>query len=274
MTHHPHIAVIGCGHMGKSILTGLIQHQYPCDHLCATATRQSTLDSIQTQHPIQLTTDNIAAMASADVILFAVKPQHMQSTLQDCARAIGNRSPLILSVAAGITTDNIQAWLGRSLPTVRAMPNIAASIGYSATALYAPAAVDNSARELAQHIFETVGSITWLDDENLMDVVTALSGSGPAYFFLLMECLEAASVSLGLPEETAHRLCLQTALGAAQMSKVSTLTLPALRESVTSRGGTTAAALSVLEDHHIRHIFKEAIIAATDRAKALAKRMA
>ncbi len=274
MTQHPHIAIIGCGNLGGSIVTGLIKHQYPCDHLWVTATQQATIDRLHTDHTIHITTNNAQAIASADIILFAVKPQQMQSTLQDCAVAIGERQPLILSVAAGITTDSIQQWLGQTLPIVRAMPNIAASIGYSATALYANPVVDETSRQQAQHIFQSVGNITWLDDEHLMDVVTALSGSGPAYFFLLMECLAAAAVSLGLPEETAQALSLQTALGAAQMANTSQLSLTALRQTVTSPGGTTAAALSVLEEHHIREIFKEAIVAATERAKTLAKRMA
>ena len=266
----PTIAIIGAGNMGKSLIGGLIKDGHPCEKLWATDPDKEKLTELAQTFHIQTTADNIAAAEAANVIIFAVKPQLFAHVAKELNPIIKIRKPLILSIAAGVRETNIQHALGGNIAIVRAMPNTPALLGCGATALYANSYVTEAERNLAESILRAVGIIVWLSDEALMDTVTALSGSGPAYFFLMMESLQEAAEQLGLPKETARLLTLQTALGAARMAIESGLPLDQLRHNVTSPGGTTEKAVSMLEENNIRRIFKYALQAAKMRSEELA----
>ena len=266
----PVIAVIGAGNMGSSLIGSLIRSGHPSDHLWATDTSEEKLDALKKKFHVQVTSDNIRAVHNADIILFAVKPQLFSQVAAEIAPEMKTRKPLVISIAAGIRVDSIQHWLGAHVPIVRAMPNTPALIGCGATALYANAFVTEAARSTAESILRAAGVVVWLQDENLMDVVTALSGSGPAYFFLMMEALQQSAVTLGLPEDTARLLTLQTALGAVRMAIESGTPLDTLRQQVTSPGGTTEKALFVLEENNIRGLFHDALTAAKLHSETLA----
>jgi pyrroline-5-carboxylate reductase len=182
------------------------------------------------------------------------------------APAVQKGQPLIISIAAGVLEQDIENWLGGSVALVRTMPNTPAMIKVGATVLHANPMVTSEQKNQAETILRAVGLTQWVDDEALLDAVTALSGSGPAYFFLVMEAMEAAAMKLGLPAETAHLLTLQTALGAARMAMESSDTPAVLREKVTSPGGTTEAALKRFEEGELRDLFTQALTEARDRS--------
>jgi pyrroline-5-carboxylate reductase len=266
----PVIAVIGAGNMGSSLIGGLINNQHPCDKLWASDTSSETLEHLQHAFQIHTTTDNAKAAQAAEVIILAVKPQRLAQVAAEIAEAAHARHSLIISIAAGVCESNIQHLLGGKMAIVRAMPNTPALIGCGATALYANTHVSSQQHELAESILRTVGVVEWLDHEPLMDTVTALSGSGPAYFFFMMEALQQAGEQLGLSSETARLLTLQTALGAARMAMESGKSLAELRQNVTSPGGTTEKAISVLQESNLHAIFKKALQAAKLRSEELA----
>lgn len=266
----PVIAMIGAGNMGSSIIGGLIKDKHPSDKIWAADPSTEKLTFLQNTFHIHTTADNTQAVQSANVVILAIKPQYFASAAQTIKNDVQAKKPLIISVAAGIREASIQKLLGGNIPIVRTMPNTPALIGCGATALYANQFVTKEQRDLAESILRAAGVVVWLNDENLMDTVTALSGSGPAYFFLMMESLQHAAEELGMPSETARLLTLQTALGAARMAIESGAPLAELRRNVTSPGGTTERALSVLEEHHIRDIFRKAVHAAKKRSEELA----
>lgn len=269
----PVIAMIGAGNMGSSLIGGLINTGHPCDRLWATDPSEEKLQQLQQAFQIHTTPDNIQAAQAADILVFAVKPQLFAQVAKALAAAVQSHKPLVISIAAGIRIHNIQEWLGGNLAIVRAMPNTPALIGCGASALFANNYVNDEQRNLAESILRAVGVAVWLPDEKLMDTVTALSGSGPAYFFLMMEALQEAAEQQGLATDTARLLTLQTALGAARMAIESGKALDELRRNVTSPGGTTEKALSVLEENNVRDIFKKAIQAAKSRSEELAELM-
>jgi pyrroline-5-carboxylate reductase len=265
------IAIVGAGNMGKSLLAGLIANQYSPDQLWITDTDTEKLHALKQQFNIHITSQNEEAVKIADVIILAVKPQIIGNLLKSVAPLIQQQKPLVISVAAGIREEHLQNWLGGKIPIIRCMPNTPALIGAGASALYANSFVDEAEHELAESILRAVGMIVWLDDENKMDAVTALSGSGPAYFFLVMEALQTAGEAMGLSSETARLLTLQTAFGAARMALESNDSTKNLRQHVTSPGGTTEAAIHVLEQEKLRETFSKALQAACSRSKELAE---
>ena len=269
--HTPIIAIIGAGNMGRSLIGGLIKDSHPANKIWASDTNTERLAELQNNFGIHTTADNAVAAQSANVLVFAVKPQSFANVATDLASVIQKTKPLVISIAAGIRESSIQHWLGGDCAIVRTMPNTPALIGCGAAALYANTYVSHEQRNVAESILRAVGVAVWLHDENLMDTVTALSGSGPAYFFLMMEALQQAAESFGLPGETARLLTMQTALGAARMAIESGEPLDVLRHNVTSPGGTTEKALSVLEEKHLREIFKSALSAAKQRSEELAE---
>lgn len=266
----PTIALIGAGNMGSSLIGGLINSGHPADHLIATDMSEDKLAEIRETFHAKTTTNNREAVQKADVVLFALKPQVFRQAAEALRDLIQSRRPLVISIAAGIRESSIQLWLGGRIAIVRTMPNTPALIRCGATALFANPFVSAEQRSLAESILRAVGITVWLDDERLMDTVTALSGSGPAYFFLVMESLQRAAEETGLPADTARLLTLQTALGAARMAIESGAPLEKLRHNVTSPGGTTEKAVSVLEENDIRGIFAKAIQAAKKRSEELA----
>ena len=265
------IAVIGAGNMGESLIRGLITHGKPPHEIWATTPDKNRIAILKDSLSIQTTTNNLTAAKTANVIIFAVKPQKLAQVARELAPQIQQNKPLIISIAAGIRTEALNQWLGGNQAIIRAMPNTPALVNCGASALFANDYVSAAEKILAEQILSAVGLVLWVNDEAELDTVTALSGSGPAYFFLVMESLQEAAEKLGLPEETARRLTLETAYGAALMARKSHEQLAALRKKVTSPNGTTEKAISVLEDQNIRGIFEQALMAAKARSEELAK---
>ncbi len=263
------IAFIGAGNMGHSLIGGLIADGYDPKHMWATCPEAEKLAQLAAQYGVYTTIDNQEGAAAADVVIFAVKPQVLHKVVLETAPVIQKRRPLVISIAAGVRTTDIQRWLGGNAAIVRCMPNTPALIRSGATALFANAQVSAEQKNLAESIMRAVGLTVWLSDEKQLETVTALSGSGPAYFFRMIEALEQAAVAAGLPVETAHLLTLQTALGAARMALESAQPVKVLREQVTSPAGTTERALEVLEAGGINKLFESALHAAEQRAHEL-----
>lgn len=270
--NHSTITIIGAGNMGASLLGGLIATGVPANQLWITDPDENKLQHLKEMFHINTTTDNIKAVQLADAVIFAVKPQVFSSVIQSIAETLCARQTLIISIAAGIRVAAIQQWLGNTtMPVIRCMPNTPALIRAGASALYANAHVSNQQRELAESILRAVGIIVWLDDEKLMDAVTAISGSGPAYFFLFIEIMQSAGEKLGLSADTARLLTLQTAYGAARMALENDESAAELRHKVTSPGGTTEAAIRSLESSGIRKLFTDALLAANHRSEELGR---
>jgi pyrroline-5-carboxylate reductase len=265
------IAIIGAGHMGISLLGGLIANGYPAEKIFLAEPAMEKLEHAKERFNIHITTNNALAVKTADVIILAVKPEKVAPVSKELSSVIHERKPpLVISVAAGIREENIQQWLGgRNVPIVRAMPNTPALIGCGATALYANRFISTKQHSLSESILRSVGIVVWVEDEKLMDVVTALSGSGPAYFYLMMEAMQKAGEELGLPCEVARLLTVQTAYGAARLTLESEKTLMELRQQAMTPGGTTEQGVRVLEEKNIRETIAAALKAATMRAEEL-----
>jgi pyrroline-5-carboxylate reductase len=263
-------AFIGGGNMARSLIGGLRASGVAPSSIDVSDPSAEQRASLVAQFGVQTHASNVEAADRADVIILAVKPQEMSNVARELAPGLQQRRPLIMSVAAGIRTDHLARWLGE-LPIVRTMPNRPALYSQGATGLFATAAVDPRHRELAAAIMGAVGTAVWVEREEQLDAVTAVSGSGPAYFFLLIEMIEQAGVDLGLSASTSRELAIATAWGAAYMAKHDTTTPAVLREQVTSKGGTTEAALRHLESQEVRAIFAAAIKAARDRSAELAR---
>lgn len=268
---HDKIAFIGGGNMARSLIGGLIAGGCPPAQLRVADPQAEQLDYLRNKFGVHVTSDNADAVAGAEIVVLAVKPQIMRDAATAIRAAVASQSTLVISIAAGIDVAALQRWLGADTAIVRCMPNTPALVRAGATALYANPKVTEAQREKAESILRAVGIVQWVGEESLMDAVTALSGSGPAYFFLLMEVLENAGKSLGLPADAARLLTLQTAYGAAKMALESADATATLRERVTSPGGTTQAALEVLEAGDLRDQFKQALKAARDRGRALSR---
>lgn len=264
------IVFIGGGNMARSLMGGLIADGCAPQQLWVTDPNQDKLAGLQRDFSVHTAATNLDAAQHADVLVFAVKPQALKQVAHELAPLLQRRKPLVISIAAGIRTGALAAWLGGDLALVRAMPNTPALVRSGATALYANALVSEAQRSQAENILRAVGLTLWLTDESQMDAVTALSGSGPAYFFLVMEALEEAAMRLGLSRETAHLLTLETAFGAAKMALESSEGCGALRARVTSPGGTTEQALRVLQEGRIEALFEAALRAAHARSVELA----
>ncbi|MGB5622636.1 MAG: pyrroline-5-carboxylate reductase [Gammaproteobacteria bacterium] len=262
------ICFIGGGNMAGSLIGGLLMDGYPADLISVAEPDPSQRDRLRSRFGVTLTSDNAEAAADADLVVLAVKPQRVAQA----AAAIGPLSPapLLLTVAAGIRINDLRGWLRSDGAIIRAMPNTPALLGAGVTAVYAGEDVSAAERELAEAVLRAVGAVVWVDDEALMDAVTALSGSGPAYFFLLMEIMAATGIEMGLKPDTARLLTQETALGAARMSLEADVDVAELRRRVTSPGGTTEAAMQSLHDSDFAAVVRKAIHAAQQRSRQLA----
>jgi pyrroline-5-carboxylate reductase len=268
--HKSTIAVIGGGNMGTCLALGLLADNYPADQLWMSNPSLTKLTPHKNKFGIHITRDNRQACAAADVIILAVKPAVMPQVLTELTELIQQRKPLIISTAAGVRATSLQQTLGGNIAIARAMPNTPALIGSGATGLYVNNMVSPVQRNLVENIFRAVGMTVWLDDEKMLDAVTALSGSGPAYYFLFMECMQQAGEQLGLSPEIARLLTLQTAFGATRMALESEASLSDLRQRVTSPKGTTERALSIFTQKNLSEIVANALHAAQQRAAELA----
>ncbi|MDR0779585.1 MAG: pyrroline-5-carboxylate reductase [Pseudomonadales bacterium] len=263
------IGFIGAGNMATALIEGLIRTGVAPSRLYASHRRNEPLLSLASQG-VHTTTDNTAVAAACDIVVLAVKPQVLGEVLPALREVLGARPRLLISIAAGVQLHTLQEWSGPAQAIVRCMPNTPALVQAGASGLYANAAVSAEQKQQATAIMAAVGLVCWLEQERQLDAVTALSGSGPAYFFLMMEAMEAAGTALGLSAAVARRLCLQTAFGAAKLALESNLEPSELRHRVTSPGGTTAAALQTFEQGGYRELVARALSAAAARAAELA----
>jgi len=264
------IVFIGGGNMSRALLGGMVAGGTDPKKIWVTDLDPAKLESLADQFGVRVTSDNAQACAQADVVVLAVKPQSIRQVVTDLAPILHGRHIVIVSVAAGIRAADLKRWLNGEASVVRAMPNMPALVQSGATAMYAAPGVSPAQRALAESIMRAVGVVAWVVDETQMDAVTALSGSGPAYFFLLMELMEQAGVQLGLTAETARLLTVQTAFGAAKLALESDESPGALRVRVTSPGGTTERALSVFAQADLDAIVRKALAAAATRSSELA----
>lgn len=271
MSINANIGFVGGGNMALALAGGLVKQGTPAERITVADPRPEQLELLAGKFGLCVTPDNEEAVREADVVVFAVKPQVFREVALSLAPAAQRRRPLVLSIAAGIAEPDIRRWLGKGTAIVRAMPNTASLLGAGVAALYANPHVTRAQRELAEAVLKAVGAVHWLADESLLDAVTALSASGLAYFFLLMEAMEAAGRELDLPADVARPLTLQTAFGAARMAQESGEDPATLRQRVTSPGGTTAAALNIFEQGDLRGLVRRALTAARDRGRELSQ---
>lgn len=267
------LAFIGAGNMASSLISGLIADGYPPNCIRVSDTQEAMSRSLGDRFGVVVCASNQEAMSSAAVVVLAVKPQSMRVVLEELADALKKNHPLLLSIAAGIACESIQRWSGGLNAIVRTMPNTPAMVQSGATGLYATQEVSERQREVAESVLRAVGITVWVHDETLIDTVTALSGSGPAYFFLLMEAMTEAGVQLGLDHQTASLLSQQTALGAGRIAIESSEDPSVLRSRVTSPGGTTERAIATFEAGGFRDLVLSAMKAAKDRAELLSQEL-
>ncbi len=270
-TQHPKLAFIGAGNMARSIIGGLVQEGYPAERIRASDPNDAALEQLSTDFGIG-TGDNDTVAEWADVVVLAVKPQVMKA-VADALRPSLAHHPLLISIAAGIDGASLGQWLGQDQAIVRCMPNTPALVKTGASGLYANRHTTTHQRRQAEQIMAAVGTVQWLEKEPLMDAVTAVSGSGPAYFFLVMEAMIDAGVQQGLSREAATELTLQTALGAATLARTSDVGVDELRRRVMSPGGTTEAAIQSFEQDDLRGTFQRAMTACAERSVSLAKEL-
>lgn len=269
MKKHVNIAFIGCGNLATSLVRGLLESGYPKEKIWATNRNAEKNKLLHDSLGIHVSEDNRKAVQHAEVIVLGVKPQQMQSVAKDIALIVQEKKPLIISVAIGIDTAMLSRWLGGDVALVRSMPNTPALVSAGASGLYANVQVTESQKEFAESLHRAVGITIWVEKESLIDVVAALSGSGPAYFFYIIEAMQSAAVKLGLPEKAASELALQTALGASRLALESEDDVLTLRKKVTSPKGTTEQAIKVFDERGLPSIMEAAMRATILHAQAL-----
>jgi len=265
------IGFIGGGNMAASLIGGLIADGWLASNIHVSDPDQARRQHLGDLFAIQTHADNAATVQAANVLLLAVKPQMMADVISPLAEDIARKQPLIITIAAGIRLSDLSRWCNGYTRLVRSMPNTPALLQCGATALYADPSVNAESRDLAETIMRAVGLTLWLENEDQINAVTAVSGSGPAYFFYIMEAMEQAGIDLGLSAETARLLTLQTAFGAAKMALESNDSPETLRRKVTSPGGTTERALSIMDDAGLKQTFQQALAGARERSTELAK---
>ncbi len=260
------IGFIGAGNMASCLILGLIKQKWPIKNLlvsCRTPEKHQDLRRLG----LKIIANNVVLAETADIIVFATKPQQAEQALSALSGKMENKC--LISLAAGLSVDYFQALLGKNIRVVRGMPNTPAKIGEGISGLFADTNSRQEYGSLCEQLFDTLGKWQWIEDEFLMDVVTATSGSGPAYLFLMAESMIKAATELGLNHQTASNLVIQTLYGAASLLKNGHETPTTLRKMVTSKGGTTAAALKSFSDNQFDHIIKQGLQAAYDRSLEL-----
>ena len=265
------ICFIGAGNMATSLIGGLIANQYQATQITACDINVDQLQQLQRRFQINISQDNLACAGAAEIVMLAVKPQVMRAVCETLSTLPPNPQQLFVSIAAGVPESAIDAWLGGDRTIVRCMPNTPSLLQLGATGLFANSRVSAAQRESAALVMQAVGISIWVDKESDLDAVTAISGSGPAYFFYFIELLEAAGVELGLPSKTAARLARQTALGAASMALDEDVVK--LRAQVTSRKGTTEQAILSFQENQLGQLVNEATAAAHRRSLELAQEL-
>jgi len=266
------VAFIGGGNMATSLISGLVADGHDPHRILVSDTEHEKLANLSARFGVRSVSSNLEAVTHADALILAVKPQVLRAVCEEIQPIIQKHRPLVISIAAGVREIYLQQWLGHSVALVRTMPNTPAMLQAGATVLHADRnMVSSQQRDTAESIMRSVGLTCWVETEALLDAATALSGSGPAYFFLVMEAMQQAGMKLGLDSGIAHLLTIQTALGAARMAMESTESPATLREKVTSRGGTTETALRIFADGGLVALFSKALTGARDRSAELSR---
>jgi len=259
--------------MASSLISGLIASGHAPEQIWVSDINPDTLTALKKQLNVNTSANNDDIINAVDVVVLAVKPQTLSTVAQSISTQIQQKKSLVVSIAAGINQNSLSRWLGADIAIVRCMPNTPALVLTGATALHANDKVTDEQRDLAENILRSVGIALWVNDEAELDAVTAVSGSGPAYYFLLMEAMEKAALELGLSQETARLLVQQTALGAAKIALESAESPEQLRKRVTSPGGTTQRAIETFEQGGFTELVSKALHAARDRSIEMSKQM-
>ncbi|WP_336941793.1 pyrroline-5-carboxylate reductase [Vibrio cholerae] len=263
------IAFIGAGNMARAIIAGLIASGYAADKIIATAPSLTRREPLEAQYGIRTTSDNLAAVQQADVVVLAVKPQLMAEVCKPL-QAVDFSGKLVISIAAGVSVKRLNEMLANQLNLVRVMPNTPSLVNLGMSGLYAPDSVSEADKAFTTQLMQSVGEVCWVDNESGINSVIAAAGSAPAYFFLFMQAMQQEAMAQGFDEATARLLVQQSALGAAAMVKANPeLSLATLREQVTSKGGTTAQAIQTFNDHQLSDIVAKAMQAAVTRAQEM-----
>jgi len=263
-----HITFIGGGNMASALIGGLLRNGWESGRIRAADIDAAARDRVARDFGIAVYDNASAAVAQADCVVLAVKPQHLQPVAHELAAHIPGK--LVVSIAAGIRARDIRRWLGGHSRIVRAMPNTPALVLSGITGLYADSSVDAEDRRTAEKVLSVAGATLWVETEAEIDAVTAVSGSGPAYVFYFLEALESAARKLGFDERAARRLALETFSGAVRLAGESAVDFATLRARVTSKGGTTERALALLEQAHVRGAVERAVQDAAERAREMA----
>jgi len=272
MSAAPTIAFIGAGNMASSIIGGLVATGHPPGSIIASDPNTDALHKLAAQSGIQTSSDNATAVKEANIVVLSVKPQIMQLVCESLVDYLSTNT-LTISIAAGINCNSLKQWLNKKQPIVRCMPNTPALVQAGASALFANKKTSDEQRKQAETILSAVGTVNWVEKEDDLDAVTAVSGSGPAYFFLMIEAMIDAGVKQGLSRETATTLASQTAFGAAKLALSSEVDVAELRRRVTSPNGTTAEAIASFEHDNFRTVVENAMLACADRSRELAKEL-
>ncbi len=267
------VGFIGGGNMAASLISGLIESGHDAAKIWVSDINDETLQHLSNRLNVNVSANNETIIVEAEIIVLAVKPQVLKSVAQQMAQFLHGKDVLVISIAAGISQQSLTQWLGNDIAIVRCMPNTPALVLTGATALHANDKVSNDQKNLAENILRAVGLALWVEHECELDAVTAVSGSGPAYFFLLMEAMEKAALELGLDNQTAQLLIQQTALGAAKIALESDDSATRLREKVTSPGGTTEQAINTFQNADFTTLVSKALHAARDRSVELSKEL-
>jgi len=267
------IGFIGAGNMASSLINGLITSGHTAQQIWVADVDADKVAHLAANLNINVATSNQALITEVNVVVLAVKPQHISVVIEQSKKEFTDSDALVVSIAAGINQASLSTWLGSDKAIVRCMPNTPSLVQTGATGIHANNFVNAEQRDLAENIMRSVGVSIWVETEKELDAVTAVSGSGPAYFFLLMEAMEASAVELGLSQNTSRLLIEQTALGAAKMALEAKESPSELRACVTSPGGTTEEAIKSFEKNNFSDIVKQALQSANDRSVALSKEL-
>lgn len=268
-----HIGFIGAGNMATALISGLLDGGYPSESIWVSDIDQNKLNRLTQQFGLNAHLDNDEIVRNSEVLVLAVKPQVAQTVLTHIDPGSWRPNQIIISIAAGILESDIERWVGQKIALIRAMPNTPALIRSGATGLHANSEVQAEQKDIAESILRSVGLVVWLESESELDAVTAISGSGPAYFFLLMEAMEECARSLGLDSHTARVLIEQTAFGATKIALEVDQSPAELRQQVTSPGGTTQKALQTFEEGGFRTLVSKALSAAHSRSIEMSREL-
>jgi pyrroline-5-carboxylate reductase len=263
------ISFIGGGNMATALLAGLVDKLAAGPDIHVVDPNPDALQRLNGQYGVSVSADINERIAASEVVVLAVKPQQMREVAEALRPQLARARPLVLSIAAGIRSADLSRWLGGYGAIVRTMPNTPALIGQGITGMVATSGVSDEQKMVADQIMRAVGQTVWLDDESLLDPVTAVSGSGPAYVFFFLEAMQQAAQELGLTAEQGKQLALATFTGAAQLAAQSDEAVEVLRQRVTSKGGTTYAAITSMEQSGVKQAIVTAIKAASARGREL-----